>query len=444
MKVAAGLDCRGVPISTASNTCLNAYEDALTAFNTYCGDPALIIDKVLTDHPDFVMGHILRCHVHASLWQRSAIPEVRARLNVLNDYTHISNERERCHIAALWNWTVGNWKGMRSHLTKILSDYPRDLLALQVCHLLDFFHGDRKNLRDRIAYALSSWSKNDNGISFIHGMYAFGLEECGEYRSSEENGRKALEIRSDNCWARHAVAHVMEMECRQQEGIEFMRESEKSWSQHNNIFSHHNWWHTALFLIDQGQMTEVLNIYDAAIAPDLDSKQFLLADAVSLLWRLYLIGEDVGNRWEIIADAYENSGEAGFYAFNDMHAMLAYTVCGRESAIQNLIYDVQKVVQESSSNALMERLVGLPAIEAIASFGQGDYAQCSKLVFSLLNHAHVFGGSHAQRDLLNLTLIEAAIRDQNKKMVSILLRERRKTRPSCPFSLKIEERAQIV
>ncbi len=443
MKV-AGLDCRGVPISTASNTCLDAYEEALLAFNTYCGDPALIIDNVLSVHPDFVMGHILRCHMHASLWQRSVIPEVQTGLNNLTDYTHISNERERCHIAALSDWTMGNWEGMRIHLTKILSDYPRDLLALQVCHLLDFFHGDRINLRDRIACALSSWSLNDNGISFIYGMYAFGLEECGEYRSSEENGRKALEIRPDNCWARHAVAHVMEMECRQQEGIEFMRENERSWSQHNNIFSHHNWWHIALFYIDQGQMTDVLNVYDTAIAPDLDSKHFLLADAVALLWRLYLIGENVGNRWNIIADAYENSGEGGFYAFNDMHAMLAYTACGRESAIQNLIKNVQNSIQESNSNARMERLVGLPAIEAIASFGRGDYAKCVELVFSLLTHAHVFGGSHAQRDLLNLTIIEAAIRDRNKRMVSTLLRERRKTRPGCPFSLKIEERAKAV
>jgi len=440
----AGLDDRGVPVSTASRTCINAYEDALVAFNTYCGDPVSIIDDVLSVHPDFVMGHILRCHMYASLWQRSAVPDVQYGLSTINDFGDTCNERERYHIAALSEWVGGNWEGMRDHLTMILSDNPRDLLALQVCHLLDFFNGDKINLRDRISNVLPSWSSNDDGISFIYGMYAFGLEECGEYRDGEEMGRKALEIRPDNCWARHAVAHVMEMECRQQEGIEFMRQSENLWSQNNNIFSYHNWWHTALFYIDQREITEVLNVYDSAIAPDLDAKQFLLADAAALLWRLYLMGENVGNRWNVVADAYENSGEGGFYAFNDMHAMFAYTACRRESAIQNLMGDLYKSVEGNGTNTNMERLVGLPAIEAIDSFGRGDYDKCVDLVLQFLRHAHIFGGSHAQRDILNLTLMESASRSHNKKLVSTLVRERRRFRPNCPFSLRIEEQVNAI
>ena len=57
-----------------------------------------------------------------------------------------------------------------------------------------------------------------------------------------------------------------------------------------------------------------------------------MVDAASLLWRMHLRGIDVGDRWRSIADAYERTDEPGFYAFNDMHAMMAYVGSGRSTA----------------------------------------------------------------------------------------------------------------
>ena len=98
-----------------------------------------------------------------------------------------------------------------------LADYPRDALALQVGHVADFYHGDRDNLRGRIARALPFWRRDDLGYSFVLGMYA-GLEECADYARAEQTGREALAIEPDDCWAHHAVTHVMEMQARQATG----------------------------------------------------------------------------------------------------------------------------------------------------------------------------------------------------------------------------------
>ena len=55
---------------------------------------------------------------------------------------------------------------------------------------MDFFRANARDLRDRIARALPQWSPT-SGLRIVLGMYAFGLEECGDYARAEEAGRRA-------------------------------------------------------------------------------------------------------------------------------------------------------------------------------------------------------------------------------------------------------------
>ena len=59
----------------------------------------------------------------------------------------------------------------------------------------------------------------------------------------------ALEIERRDGWAVHAVAHVMEMQGRIDEGARWLAERETDWSPDNG-FAFHNWWHLALFHLD--------------------------------------------------------------------------------------------------------------------------------------------------------------------------------------------------
>jgi hypothetical protein len=61
----------------------------------------------------------------------------------------------------------------------------------------------------------------------------------------------------------------------------------------------------------------------------------------------------------------------------------------------------------------MTRLVGLPACRALAAFGRGDFAVAARLLRALPPVAHRIGGSHAQRDVLQLTRGAAAARKEN-------------------------------
>jgi tetratricopeptide (TPR) repeat protein len=431
-------------MSYASERGLAAFETALRQLQSYRGDPIATIDAALAHDPDFVLGHILRAEVCITIWERSVLPDVHRSLAHLERLASRSTDRERAHAAAIRDWASGDWDAMRSHLERLLDDYPTDALALQVGHLADFYHGDRDNLRGRIARALPLWSRDMPGYGFVLGMLAFGLEECGDYGRAEDIGRRAIDMEPDDCWAQHAVTHVMEMQARQAEGIAWMETRRDHWAQADNGFAFHNWWHTALYHLDLGRADRALAMYDTSIRPEPTRIQLQMLDAAALLWRLHLQHVDCGRRWEEIADTYEETGEAGFYAFNDMHAMMAFAATGRFAEAERLLAVMERAAAGSGTNASMTRQVGLPIARAIDAFGRGRHSETVDLLLPIRYRTHAFGGSHAQRDVVHRTLIEAAHRSGRYALARALAIERTALKPHCPFSWQLRQRAEAL
>lgn len=437
-------DARGEPVSAASPASLEAFEAALAQFNGYMDDPVATIDAGLAEQPDFVMGHVLKAELMISSWERSLTDPIRATLDDLNALETKANGREREHIAAVRAWAAGDWDGYRRRLDIVLADHPRDLLALQAGHLADFYHGDRESLRGRVGRVLSAWTANQPGYPYVLGMLAFGLEECGDYGRAEETGRHALALQPDDGWAQHAVAHVMEMQARQPEAIAFMESAAPRWGRRGNAFSFHNWWHTALYHMDQGNLRRALEIYDTGIRPGTSQVQLEMLDAAAFLWRMHLRGAEVGDRWQALAATYAGTAEAGFYVFNDMHAMMAYVAAGRTDDADRLLAAVEANTGGAGTNADMTRAIGLAAVGAIHAFGHGNYARAVDLLLPVRTRTHPFGGSHAQRDILQRTLIEAASRAGRTSLAAALLQERVFLKPACPFSWGWLERVRSV
>jgi hypothetical protein len=144
------------------------------------------------------------------------------------------------------------------------------------------------------------------------------------------------------------------------------------------------------------------------------------------LWRLYLEKVDVGQRFEGIADEWEAQldAEAGFYPFNDAHAAMAFAATGRERSMGVVRDALQKTAQGKDVPAMMAREVGLPLTAGIAAFARGEYRQAIEHIEPMRDIASRFGGSHAQRDAITLTLIEASIRAGDKARARHFLAER--------------------
>ena len=433
-------DLRGNPVSTDDERSLEAYETAQSLFHGYYGDPVGVIDAALAEDPVFVMGHVLRAGMLITASDQCVEPMLRESVESAESLQDIANERERRHIGAARAWLDGDFSGALRRYADIVADHPRDTLALQVGHIGDFLTGRSAMLRDRVAGILPAWHSGMPGYGYVLGMYAFGLEETNFYGEAEAQGRRALALNRRDPWAVHAVTHVLEMQGRVEEGIAWLESRRDDWSA-DNMLAVHNWWHLALFHLDRDDIAQVLALYDRRLREQSSGQVLDLIDASALLWRLYLRRADVGERWQALADVWQARGGTGYYAFNDVHALMAYLGAGDLGAALRLVDDMEAAALGREDNGRMTREVGLPAAQALLAFAREDYARTVDLLRDLRLIAHRFGGSHAQRDVFALTLVEAALRDGARGLAKALTAERMALKPASEGNRQLAARA---
>jgi tetratricopeptide (TPR) repeat protein len=339
------------------------------------------------------------------------------------------NEREAAHAAAIDAWLEGRWHAAARILDELLVRWPTDTLALLTGHLLDFFTGDSQNLRDRVGRSLPSYEPDHPRTGFVRGMHAFGLEESGHYGRAEAVGLEAVERNPDDVWGIHAVVHAYEMQGKVADGIRFLRSREADWGS-GNLFTVHNWWHLAVYLLEAGRYDDVLAIYDAEVHNDAAPGVSLqMLDASALLWRLTLEGVDTGDRYAELAAAWETQvADKSWYVFNDFHAVLALAGAGRLDDARRIVQQLERFVAAEpvrpGTNPWMSAEVGLPGSRAVVAFTEGRHDDVVAELLPVRRGFHLFGGSHAQRDLLQRTLTESAIQSGRLDLARSLVDER--------------------
>lgn len=436
-------DSSGLLLTGATAAGLTHFETASHQFRCYIGDPVASVDAALAAAPQLVMGHLLKAYLHLLGTEPLGRPVARTCLQAAAGLA--ATDRERGHVEAVRLLAEGRWSAAGRVLEDVSIAHPSDGLALQVGHQIDFFRGDSRMLRDRIARALPAWSRSTPGYHALLGMHAFGLEETGDYAQAERQGRRAVELERRDTWAWHAVAHVFEMRNQPEEGLAWMSVDTDAWAR-DSFFAVHNWWHQAVFHLEIGATADALRLFDGPVFGARPSVVLELIDASALLWRLLLRGVDVGTRFEAVAANWTPIAAAGNYAFNDLHAMIAFVGAGRAKE-QQAVLEAQRAVldgrrDDAGDNLEFTREVGHPATLAIQCFGRGRYGECVELLRPIRHRAHRFGGSHAQRDLLDQTLIEASRRAGFDALTTALVRERVALRPRTPLAALLDRRAQ--
>ena len=421
---------------------LRRCEHALELLLTHRGNPSAEIERVLAEDPHCVLGHCLRAAAIVRADAGAERSRLAASVAAIEALCPDIDDPARRHAAAARAWLEEDPALAVERYGGIIIDRPRDVLALVVAHALDFRLGRRRMMRDRIAQVLPEWDATMPGYASVLAMYAFALEENGQYRRAEKMARRALAFGPRHPGAIHVVVHVMEMQGRAREGLAFLAQTETAWVEGTG-FSVHLAWHRALLQLDADEADAALVTYDAQVANGCSLDISQLTDASALLWRLQLRNIEVGGRWQALADRWEAQTLAGTRPFFVVHAMMAFAAAGRTAAAARVFEALPRIDGTSTSPAPEDALAPL-FCEALLAFSRSDYAACVDWLGRVRFIAHRCGGSLAQCDLIHLTFTEAAFRARRARLARALVAERTAQKPASRLNRLLQQRLAII
>ena len=428
-------DPRGLATGSPSGEAIDQVESALESMLSYFGDPVAMLERASALAPSWAYPRVLLASLYMTFAERGMARLAADALAGAHDLLGGAPSRERAHAAAAQAAVEGDWASACRRWEGILVEHPTDVAALLFAHLFDFYQGDALNLQRRPQRVLPAWRTGMPLRGYVLGMHAFGLEESGHYAEAEEAGRRALDIHRRDPWAVHAVAHVLEMQGRHGEGARWLAGRHADWAIDNG-FAFHNWFHAALFQLEDMDTSGALQTFDAHLATATDTA-LQRVDGTAVLWRLKLLGVDVGDRFRQLHAARAAVEDAdGFYAFTDVHAVLAALGAGAP-----LPHSRAAAPAAVTQRSMAER-VGLPLGHALGHYGAARYAEAARELLRVRDHAHEFGGSHAQRDLLTWTLVDAALRGGERALARHILNERVPAKRDTPLTAHWQERLQ--
>ena len=420
-------DQRGLVLSGADAEQGAAFDAVVRDYFEYRLSAFPALKTLCAGAPDFAMAHLLKGFLLLAMGTRGTINAAQnCALHVAGFGAELT-ERERLHLHALQSWSRGDTTSACRHWDAVLAAEPLDLLALKLQHFALFWRGEFRRMRNITAQVLPAWDDGISGYGGVLGVYAFALEETGDYAAAEKFGREAVARDGEDLWAVHAVAHVLDAQGRLAEGAAWLARPLDAWHD-RNPFQSHLWWHAAMFAFEAGDYARVLDLYDRAVRPTESDFYLDLQNTISLLARLEFAGVSVGERWDELADICEARHDDHILMFTEPHLAIALSRTERHAEAARHLQSLREVADGSAAELIAP--IVAPLCEAIGDFYRGDFTAAARRLSALSDHLQPIGGSQTQRDLFAQYQIQAAIHAGNRTAARELLVARIATRPN--------------
>ena len=427
-------DCRGLEITAASEDAVKAFDRTIDSYLGIKPEAAPNLKATFEADPEMPMAHAMKSYFFMLMATGPLKERSRKAAADATKFAQTATKREQMHAEAASHWSHGRKRAALATWEAILVSEPLDILALRLAHHGHFYEGDGQNLRDTVTRRLFAWGPDIAGYGYVKGMQAFGLEETHNYDAALRAGHEAVEINGHDAWAIHAVAHVHEMRDETQVGIDWISKNEAGWKSSNN-FRYHVQWHQMLMHLDQQNYQEVLRQYDEELWDDESDEYLDLVNDAAVLLRLELHGQDVGDRWQSLAEKCKNHTTDQALAFIDVHHAISLSSAAGDDA-KVLLEAMENYTNESSDdNAQVTGAVGLPLAHALVAHRAGDHDAVVDLLMPLRYQFYVLGGSHAQRDLFSMVLINSALGSGRTNVAKMLISERLARLPENAWTL---------
>ncbi|MBL8349968.1 MAG: tetratricopeptide repeat protein [Burkholderiaceae bacterium] len=365
----------------------------------------------------------------AVLWLFSespaGVPKARAHLERAAQAALPATAREQQFASAVAHWLGGDLLEAIAGLEAIARHHPRDLASIKLGQYLAFNLGDSPTMLRLALHALPAAAE----VAALHGLLAFGWEQCHRLKEAEAAARRALAMNPADPWAQHALAHVMLTDGRLAEGVALLEGCSGGWQVLTSFMRSHNWWHLALLHLELGDDAAALKLYDEQVwGVDKTYSQDQVG-AVSLLARLELAGVAVGERWTELAQYLVPRVADQVQPFLDLQYLYGLARADEPEA-ETLWDNIDRFAPAAPAAARSAwQQVAVPAASGLVAHARGQWADAADALGQALPGLAGIGGSHAQRELFEQLYIDALQRSGRLAAAQNLLQPRANVQP---------------
>jgi len=414
-------DRYGLTLSTASAGAARHYQDGMDQLLSYgLGADQSFAAAVAADE-GFALAHAGAALF--SMFQGDGA-SAKAAIERARGLTASATRRERQHVEALAAIAGGEAARGMALIEEHVKEFPRDALLVNQAGSTIGLGGrsDREALRVGFVEALAGAYGDD---WWYQSALGFTYHEVGRYEESRRLSERSLAQYPGNANASHNIAHVCYETVDNEGGIAMLTDWLGGYDR-RAPFHCHLAWHVALFELQCGRPERALAIYERDIAPS-SNPRLAMIDGSALLWRFGLYDYQKGPLpWRRLADLATRVTRPGFI-FGDVHAALVYASAADGAAMSALIAGLEALHRKGHPIA---GSVALPLVRGVGAYVAGDYAGALALLESVDSEIHRVGGSHAQWELFEETMVVCHLRLGRLEQAERLIRRRLNTRSS--------------
>ena len=423
-----------LPLSTMSPTAADAFVEGVDLMLSNNPDPAARFRDAIEADEGFAMAHVA---LGMQLQLRMDGPGAKVELDRARDLMPGASEREQSFINAValpgFVGRGGPMEGLPL-LEQHLGRFPRDYLAANRYTQTLFFSG-QPEARERARHAMERIEPLLSDDWAFLGGYSFILEEHAEYLKAQRFSERSLELYPRNAGAAHVVSHVNYESNRHAGGSDWLHNWLEDYDRRAGLHCHLSW-HLALFELSQGHYQRAMQIYDEDIAPA-NGSPVKLSDMASFLWRLQLYGCAAGDLdWEAMTSLAEPAAASPAATFFAAHAALWAAARHDDATLSAMAAKLRDLGAKGHPVAAS---IVLPLVQGIAAFAYGNYDEAIKQIEPIAGEIVRIGGSHAQREVFEDTLLGAYLRGGRFDKAEAMLRERLARRASARDLLRMAE-----
>jgi hypothetical protein len=422
-------DRYGLPLTTVSDMAAAAYREGMDLLLSAWPGAAAAFDRAMAADPDFALAHIARARVHATYAEGPAAKTLAAKARELA--ARNATARERSHVETLALVIDGQPAKALELALAHLDQWPRDAIVMSLpLGAFGLFAFSGMPNHDQARVDLCERHARHYGDDWWYTTYlGWSLTENGDVRRGRQLSERAFGMRRNNANVVHALSHAMFEDGSTTQADALITEWLPEYDHAGILYSHISW-HQALAALEQDDPARALAIYTDRIRPDVSAAAPLnvMTDGASLLWRLGVSGHTAPQAiWDDVAANAERNFPKSGNSFADVHAAIIAAATGNRAALDERIGELDA---RSANGSLPAGLVVPALCRAVRAFSDGDYRACVSLLEPVVGDVVRIGGSHAQREMIEDTLLMALMKSGEAAKAQIMLDRRIHRRPS--------------